>query len=128
MSDDDTDMYEGVDLSNIESELEDLSYPVTAEELVERYGDRELGRTNADPITIEELFEYMGETSFESKRQVHQMIIGQMPRDSEGRTNYSDRGGSHPVETEAAEEAEEQTTADLEEGESTDPDATQDDA
>lgn len=128
MSDEDTNRVEGVDLSNIDPVLEDLSYPVTADELVERYGDRELDRTNADPITIEELFEYMGDTSFESKEQVHQMLLGQMPRDSEGRTNYSDRGGSHPVETEAADEAEEQTTADLEEGEATDPDTTQDDA
>lgn len=122
---DDTDRVQGVDFANVDTVFEGLSYPITAGELVEQHGDREIERTNAGPITIRELFAYMGETTFESKQQVRQMILGQMPRDSEGRTNYSDRGGSHPVETDAAEEAEEQTTADLQEGEATDRDTTQ---
>lgn len=122
MVDEDTDRVQGVDFTEIDPLLEDLSYPITADELVERYGDREIDRTNADPITIRELFDYMGDDTFESEQQLRQMLLGQMPRDSEGRTNYSDRGGSHPVETEAAEEAAEVTSADLEEGEATDPD------
>ena len=120
MADDDTDQTQGVDFSDIEPVLDDLSYPITADELVERYGDRELGRTNADPISIEELFDYMGDDTFESEEQLRQMIMAQMPRDSEGRTDYSDRGGSHPEATDEAEDAGEGTDADVEEGTSTD--------
>ncbi|MFC7196847.1 hypothetical protein ACFQL4_23000 [Halosimplex aquaticum] len=71
------------------------------------------------------MLEYMGDTTFESEEELRQQIVGQMPSDTEGRTNYSDRGGSHPVQSEAAEEAEEQTAADLEDGPATDTDTTQ---
>lgn len=125
MGDDDPDRVEGVDFSDVEPVLDDLSYPVTSEELIERHGDRELGRTNADPISIEELFEYMGDDTFESEEQLRQMIMAQMPRDSEGRTNYSDRGGAGPAATEEAEDADEGTDADVEEGTSTDPETKQ---
>lgn len=125
MVQDDQTRIEGVDFSALEPVLDELSYPVSSEEFVERHGDTELGRANADPITVEELFAYMGTDTFDSSDGVRQMILGQMPRNSEGRTNYSDRGGSLPVETEAAEEAAKQTAADLEEGKATDPDTTQ---
>jgi len=122
---DDSRRVEGVDFSEIDPLIDDVSYPITADELVDRFGDVELDRTNADSIAVAELFEYMGEDRFDSKNGVRQMLLSQMPQDSEGRTNYSDRGGSHPVETEAAEEAAEQTAADLEQGESTNRDRTQ---
>lgn len=125
MSNDSTDRIEGVDFTEINPVLDDLSYPITSEELLEQYGESEVERTNAEPISLEELFQYMGEDVFDSKRQLRQMILGQMPRGSEGRTNYSDRGGSHPVETKEAEEASRQTSADLEPGEATDRDQTQ---
>jgi hypothetical protein len=125
MADDDTEFEEGVDFSEIDPILDDLSYPITADELVERHGDVELERTNADPISIEELFDYMGDDTFESEEQVRQMILGQMPRDSVGRAGYSDRGGSQPEATEAAEDAGEGTDADVEDGASTDPDTKQ---
>ena len=125
----DTDRTEGVDFDDMEPVFEQLSYPVTASEIVDEYGDHEVDRTNADPISLEELFSAMGDTEFHSDDDLRTMMLGQMPQDSEGRTNYSDRGGSHPVETEEAEEAGEQTSADLEsEGEATDHDKTQKDA
>lgn len=119
---DDPTHVEGVDFTAINPVLDDIDYPITAEEFVDRHGDRTVGRTNADPVAVGELFEYMGEDTFESKGDVRQMLLSQMPRNSEGRPNYSDRGGSTPVETEAAEDAAEQTTADLEDGPSTNED------
>ncbi|WP_324662352.1 DUF5789 family protein [Haloarcula sediminis] len=110
---DDPARVEGVDFTSINPVLEDVSYPISTEELVDQHGDREIERTNADAVTVEELFGYIDDT-FDSDESVRQMVLSQMPRDSEGRTNYSDRGGSTPVETEAAEEAAGQTTADLE--------------
>ena len=118
---DDPDHVEGVDFTSINPVLEDISYPITTDELVDRHGDRELERTNADPVTVEELFGEIDDT-FDSDEAVRQMVLAQMPRGSEGRTNYSDRGGSLPVETETAEDATEQTAADLEDGPSTNED------
>ena len=114
------DHVEGVDFTDINPVLDGLSYPITGAELLDQYGDHEIGRTNADPIPIADLFDHMGEDTFESEAAIRQMALSQMPRDSEGRTNYSDRGGATPVETEAAEAATEQTTADLEQGSATD--------
>lgn len=122
MDHDDTDREEGVDFGEVNPTLEDLSYPITTDELVDQHGDLELGRTNADPITIRELFEFMGEDTFESREEVRQMIMSQMPRESVGRRNYSDRGGTSPAETEAAAEAENATAADVEGGPASDRD------
>ena len=91
---DDTDREEGVDFTDINPVLEEISYPITTAELIEQYGDREFGRTNADPITVEELFGPMGEDTFDSAEELRQMALNQMPRDSVGRARYSDRGVS----------------------------------
>ena len=125
VEDDQPEHVQGVDFTEINPLLEKIDYPVTTEELIDQYGDRELGRTNADPISLEELFSYAGDASYESEEELRQMILGQMPKDSEGRGGYSDRGGSRPEQTEEAEEAEEQTSADIQDGVSTDTDTTQ---
>ena len=111
---DDTDRTEGVNVSDMEPVFAELSYPVTADAIVDQFGDHELERTNAEPISIAELLEPMGETEFQSDEDLKTMLLGQMPADTEGRTNYSDRGGSLPTETEAAEEAADETAADEE--------------
>jgi hypothetical protein len=125
MADDAPEHDMGVDFTDLNPVLEEVSYPVTTDELREQYGDTELGRTNADPITLKKLFDYMGDETFESPDGVRQQILSQMPRNSEGRPNYSDRGGSTPVQTDEAEEAERQTAGDLQDGPATDTDTTQ---
>ncbi|WP_460918996.1 DUF5789 family protein [Salinarchaeum chitinilyticum] len=119
---DENERAEGVEFAEIGPILEEVSYPVTAEELIDRHGATEIERTNADPITLEELFDFMGDDTFESPEEVRQMIMSQMPRESVGRSNYSDRGGATPTETEAAEDAEEQSGSDLQDGSATDRD------
>lgn len=125
MSDDDPEWVQGVDFRSVNPLLQDLDYPVTADEIVTQHGDHEIDRTNADPITIEELFDYMGDETFESEDGLRQQLLAQMPSGSTGRENYSDRGGSTPVQTEEAEEAAEENAADVEEGTATDPDTKQ---
>ncbi|WP_254274423.1 hypothetical protein [Haloarcula marina] len=114
MADDSPTQSEGVVFSSINPVLDEISYPITATAFVERYGDRELERTNADPISVRELFGDMGKTTFESPDGVRQMLLSQMPSGSGGRTHYSDRGGTTPTETDAAEAAATQTSADAE--------------
>jgi len=107
MSQEDTDRTEGVNFSDMEPIFEELSYPVTADEILAEYGEHELQRTNAEPIALKALLGPLGETEFNSDDDLQTMILGQMPEDSEGREHYSDRGGSSPVATEDAEEANE---------------------
>ena len=86
------DRIEGVDFTDIGPILAEIAYPITTEELVAEYGDRVIGRTNADPISIRELFEPMGEDTSTSADGLRQSIMTLMPKDSVGRQRYSDRG------------------------------------
>jgi len=98
MSGENTDREEGVEFTDIDSILGDLSYPVSKSEFVDEYGDTAIERTSAEPITIEELFEGTGEDTFESDEEVRQSVLNLLPADSVGRQRYSDRGGSIPNE------------------------------
>lgn len=100
MAEDEHDREQGVDFGDINQTLEDISYPITVDELVDQYGDRSVERTNAEPITIRELFGSMGDDTFESAEEVRQSMLNLMPADSVGREEYSDRGGSLPETTE----------------------------
>lgn len=102
MSGDDTEREQGVDFTSVDPVLEDVSYPITVDELVAEYGDRTIERTNAEPITIRELFESTGEDTFESPEEIRQSILNLMPQESVGREEYSDRGGSTTEETDEA--------------------------
>lgn len=97
---DDTERDQGVDFAGINPVLEDVTYPITSAELVADHGDRELERTNAEPISVRELLDHMGEQTFESAEEVRQQLLNQMPESSVGRQNYTDRGGAQPEETE----------------------------
>lgn len=92
MAEDHTDREEGVDFTDLNPVIEDLSYPVTKEEFVDEHGDHSIERTNAEPITVRELLEEMGDDTYESADEVRQSILNVMPRDSVGRARYSDRG------------------------------------
>lgn len=107
MTEGNTDREQGIDFTDFDPVLEEISYPITADELVSRYGEHAIERTNADPITIEALFRSMGDETFESGDAVRQSMLNVMPQDSVGREGYSDRGGSLPEETDGTEGGEE---------------------
>ena len=98
MSGERTDREEGVDFTDIEPILSEISYPTTKDEFVAAHGDESVERTNADPIQVRELFDGTGEDTFESQTEIRQSILNLMPRESVGRQRYSDRGGSIPEE------------------------------
>lgn len=107
MPEDAPDHVEGVNFTDTTPLLEDISYPITTEELSDQHGDHEIQRTNAEPITIQELFDPLGDTTFESPSGVRQMILNMMPEESVGREGYSDRGGSAPKATEESDQSDE---------------------
>lgn len=87
------DRTEGIDFNDVDPILEDLSYPVTIDELVSEHGDATLERTNADPISIRNLLGGMdGDTSFESAEGARETMLTMMPQDSVGEPGQSDRG------------------------------------
>ncbi|MFC6939663.1 hypothetical protein ACFQE8_06745 [Salinirubellus sp. GCM10025818] len=105
MAGDETDREEGVDFAGLEPVFEEIDYPITKEEFVDRYGDRSIERTNAEPVTVRELYADMGEETLESTEAVRQSILNYMPRDSVGRARYSDRGGPTPAERARSEDS-----------------------
>jgi len=106
MPENDPDRELGVDFGSID--LEGLDYPLETHDLVDRYGDRAIERTNAEPITIRELFGGMEDEEVGSADELRQTILNLMPEDSVGRKAYSDRGGSTPDDsTESGNEDEE---------------------
>jgi hypothetical protein len=106
MAANDPDRELGVDFGSID--LEEFDYPIDTHGLVERYGDRSIERTNAEPITIRELFGGMEDEEIGSADELRQTMLNLMPEDSVGRKAYSDRGGSTPEDTtESGEEDEE---------------------
>lgn len=91
-----TDREEGVEFTDIQPVLERVSYPVTKDEFVSTFGDHRIGRTNAESIAIEDLFDRTGKDQFDSPTEIRQSILNLMPRESVGRQRYSDRGGATP--------------------------------
>lgn len=83
----------GVAFEGIDSVLEEISYPVSKDEFVDRYGERTLDRTNAEPITVRAVFEGTGDDTFESADDIRRSVLNLVPSDSVGRQRYSDRGG-----------------------------------
>ncbi|WP_336023319.1 DUF5789 family protein [Halobellus salinisoli] len=93
---------QGVEFGPLAGEIEDETYPINKETLLERYGDRELD-LEGDTTTLREVLEPMGETTYESADDVRQSVIGMVSDEAVGRKNYSDRGGS--TDTEEGDEA-----------------------
>lgn len=70
--------------------LADQSYPLTAEELVERCGDHEVDYPNGDE-RLAAVIERTGEARFESAREAQFAVYGALGADAVGRIGYSDR-------------------------------------
>ena len=85
-----------MDFTGINSALGQIDYPITTAEFVDEYGSHTIERTNADSITVQELFDGTGTETFESPDDIQQSLLSLMPGESVGRQRYSDRGGTTP--------------------------------
>ena len=83
---------QGVEFGSLAGELEREEYPMTLEELVATYGDREIALPNGDE-PLSDVLEPLGETTFDSAEDVIQRVIGTVGDDAIGRKGYTDRGG-----------------------------------
>lgn len=86
---------QGIEFGTLAEDLENESYPLSQDELLDRYGDRELrfadGRT-----TVDEVLEPENETEYEDAEGVRQAIFSMVGEGAIGRKGYTDRGGNTP--------------------------------
>jgi hypothetical protein len=81
----------GLDFSNIEDDLENEDYPLGVDELLERYGDREIGMSGGSE-SFGEVLVTGGDEEFESADEVKQTVLNRVSQDAVGRKGYTDRG------------------------------------
>jgi hypothetical protein len=83
----------GVDmqlLANVDDRIDAHTYPATATELIEEYGELELEVPNGEE-TFGEALERLGETTFEDADDARLAAYSAVSKNAIGRENYSDR-------------------------------------
>ena len=83
----------GVELGDLNDDLEAHDYPASSEELIEEYGDRELDLPKGSK-SFDEVMEPVSEKTYEEADGVRQDIFNFVGSDAVGRENYSDRGAA----------------------------------
>jgi hypothetical protein len=77
-------------LANVNGRIDAHSYPATAAELIEEYGDLELEVPNGEE-TFGEALGRLGETTFEDADDARLAAYSAVSKNAIGRENYSDR-------------------------------------
>ena len=83
----------GLELGDLQDDLESTSYPLTTDELLDKYGGREIG-TESSPKTLREILVPAGEEEYADAHEVCQAALTMVGESAEGRVNYSDRAGT----------------------------------
>lgn len=80
----------GVEFGNLADDIESEEYPIGNEELLEKYGDREIEHANGS----EPLRAILGplDDTYDSPEAVRQAVFNMIGQEAEGRVGYSDRG------------------------------------
>jgi len=94
----------GVEFGPLAEELEEESYPLSHEELLDRYGDRELTLVDGS-APLREILVTEQEREYEDADSVRQAIFNMVGSDAIGREGYSDRGGEPTTDEEGEEES-----------------------
>jgi hypothetical protein len=80
----------GIEFGDLQDDLEAESYPLAADDLLARYGDRRLEHANGS-VALGELLEDAPRESYESADDVHQAVLNRVGEYAEGRLDYTDR-------------------------------------
>ena len=93
MGDDTDDSREmGIEFGSLAEDLESQEYPISHDDLLEKYGDREL-ELQSGTVTLGELLGPENEAEYEDADAVRQAIFNMVGDEAVGRKGYSDRGG-----------------------------------
>ena len=87
----------GIEFGDLGEDLANEDYPLTRDELLEKYGDREIEHASGSS-TVREVLGTEGPDRYEGEDEVHQTILNMVGTEAVGRDRYSDRGGSTPNE------------------------------
>lgn len=80
----------GIEFGDLQDDLEAGEYPLTAEELLERYGERRVEHANGS-VTLRELLGESTEAGYGSADEVRQAVLNMVGDGAEGRKAYTDR-------------------------------------
>lgn len=83
----------GIEFGDLPDDLEEESYPLSHEALLDRYGDRELGVAD-DRVALREVLLSESDQEYEDPESVRQAILNMVGEEAVGREGYSDRGGN----------------------------------
>lgn len=81
----------GIELGDLNDDLEAHDYPASSGELTDEYGDRELDLPDGSE-SFAEVLEPVGDKEYESAEEVRQDVFNFVGSDAVGREGYSDRG------------------------------------
>jgi len=87
----------GVELGSLHETLENVSFPVSQDALLDDHGDTEL-EMGEETATLEGLLEPINEDEYHSAEEVEQAVIAMVGDEAIGRKNYSDRTPYAPGE------------------------------
>lgn len=89
---------QGIEFGPFAEALEGETYPLSHDDLLDRYGDRELGLSDGR-TTVDEVLEPENETEYEDAESVRQAVFTMVGDRAIGRAGYSDRGRDPQDET-----------------------------
>lgn len=93
----------GIQFGDLTEDLEAEEYPLSREELLEKYGDRELEHASGS-TTLRDVLTGEGQDTYEGQDEVHQVILNMVGTEAVGRDRYSDRGGATPNQNEGTQD------------------------
>lgn len=82
----------GIDFGPLADDLEASTYPLTTDELLERYGEETVSYADGNE-TLRQLLGPLDD-EYDSVEEVRQAVFNMVSEGAEGRTNYTDRGAS----------------------------------
>lgn len=81
----------GIEFGELESDLENENYPLTNDEVLERYGDRELEHASGT-TTVREVLQEVPADEYEDHEQLHDAMLNMVGSEAVGDEDYSERG------------------------------------
>lgn len=81
----------GIEFGELEAELEQEDYPLTNDDVIERYGDRELEH-HRGTTTVREVLGDVEADEYEDHDELHEAILNMVGSEAVGEEDYSERG------------------------------------
>lgn len=80
----------GLEFGDLQDDLEAADYPLSNDELLEQYGDREVRHANGTE-SLRSLLGALEDNTYDSADDVHQAVLNMVGEGAEGRQDYTDR-------------------------------------